>query len=107
MLALELSLVSDPSALLQPDDGWLFGQFTAADAFYIVVASRFRTYRVDISSERYPLAKLYYERIWTDEAVKRVVNRAVENKVWMLDHYEVSEDLFLVYFRFVFLEPVG
>ena len=46
---------------------FLFGTFSAADAFYAPVVSRFRTYRVPVSGE----AATYASTIWALPAMRR------------------------------------
>ncbi|KAJ3307960.1 hypothetical protein HDU76_004225 [Blyttiomyces sp. JEL0837] len=45
------------------DQGWLFGEFSAADAMYIIVATRFRTHHYEIDAKEFPLAREYYEMV--------------------------------------------
>jgi glutathione S-transferase len=54
----------------------------------IVVASRFRTYRVEIPEE-FPKAKAWMDRVWKDETVKKMVNKAVEDEL-VLEKYDVG-----------------
>ncbi|KAJ3126294.1 Glutathione S-transferase 8 [Physocladia obscura] len=69
------------------DDGWLFGQFSAADAMYFPVVSRFLTYCVAIDADEFPLAKAYFNRVFTDDTVKKMY-RTGEEEDWVIEKYE-------------------
>ncbi|WP_087020724.1 glutathione S-transferase family protein [Thaumasiovibrio subtropicus] len=48
-------------------DGWLFGEWSIADAMFAPVALRFKTYQVELS----PLAKQYQEKVLNSAAIQR------------------------------------
>ncbi|MEN6542361.1 glutathione S-transferase family protein [Parvibaculum sp.] len=67
------------------DDGFLFGHFTIADAMYVPVATRFRTYGVDLAKLGDDgLAKTYMDRLlalpafleWEEGARREMAARA-------------------------------
>jgi glutathione S-transferase len=67
------------------DDGFLFGGISAADAMYAPVATRLRTYGVqlDSDSEAYCTAVLGYPPMkkWIDDA---------RNEPWLIQAYELT-----------------
>ncbi|TPX33086.1 hypothetical protein SmJEL517_g03922 [Synchytrium microbalum] len=58
------------------DQGWLYGTFSGADAFYFPVVTRLRTYRVEIDADKYPRAAEYVKFMYEDSLVKDFVERA-------------------------------
>ncbi|KAJ3126293.1 hypothetical protein HK100_010324 [Physocladia obscura] len=69
------------------DDGWLFGRFSAADAMYFPVVTRFLTYAVKIDSTEFPLAKIYVDRVLSDNTVREIYKKA-EGEDWAIEKYE-------------------
>jgi glutathione S-transferase len=69
----------------QKDDGFLFGNFSAADAMYAPVATRFRTYgvKLDTDSEAYCTAVLAHPAMqeWAD---------AAKHEPWLISEYELA-----------------
>jgi glutathione S-transferase len=69
----------------QKDDGFLFGNFSAADAMYAPVATRFRTYgvKLDSDSEAYCTAVLAHPAMqeWAD---------AAKHEPWLISEYELA-----------------
>jgi glutathione S-transferase len=63
---------------------WLFGHFTIADAFFVPVALRFRTY--DVITD--PLSRTYLETVFGDPAVQDWIERAHQQK-WVNPEYEL------------------
>ncbi|ORY40217.1 hypothetical protein BCR33DRAFT_719590 [Rhizoclosmatium globosum] len=72
---------------LPNDDGWLFGSFTAADAMYFPIVTRFLTYRVEIDETKFPLAKAYFDRVLRDDTVREMYEIAY-NEEAVVDRYE-------------------
>ncbi|KAI8841075.1 putative glutathione S-transferase [Chytriomyces cf. hyalinus JEL632] len=68
------------------DDGWLFGEFSGADAMYFPVVTRFVSYSVEISGS-FPLAKKYMERVLQDGAVKGMYATGF-NEEWVIEKYD-------------------
>ncbi|KAJ3020322.1 UNVERIFIED_CONTAM: Glutathione S-transferase 8 [Siphonaria sp. JEL0065] len=62
------------------DDGWLFGEFTAVDAMYFPVVTRFLTYGVEIDGTEFPLAIKYTHRVLKDDAVKEMYKTAFQEE---------------------------
>lgn len=58
----------------QPQQGWLFGQWSIADAMFLPVVFRFKTYGVDLSEA----AKAYMEFALQDKDVQRWVSDALK-----------------------------
>ena len=79
----ESSTADRPSLRQQRQDrGFLFGAFSAADAFFTPVASRFVTYGVNISGE----AKAYQEALLNTRAMKAWTEAALrENEFVAMD----------------------
>ena len=55
------------------DEDYLFGEFSIADSFFAPVASRFRTYGIELSAP----AQAYAERLLNNPAVKAWVEAAI------------------------------
>ncbi|KAJ3015609.1 UNVERIFIED_CONTAM: Glutathione S-transferase 8 [Siphonaria sp. JEL0065] len=69
------------------DDGWLFGEFSAADAMYFPIVTRFLTYAVEIDAGEFPLAKEYAQRVLKDETVREMYKTAFEEE-WVIPKYD-------------------
>jgi glutathione S-transferase len=67
------------------DDGFLFGQFTAADAMYAPVVTRLRTYAVPVDSD----TDAYCKAILGHPPMKEWVD-AAKNEPWLIDSYEMK-----------------
>ncbi|KAI9339890.1 hypothetical protein BDR26DRAFT_918852 [Obelidium mucronatum] len=80
----QVALVKSGNAI---DDGWLFGEFTAVDAMYFPIVTRFLTYSVHIDPVEFPLAKEYFDRVLRDETVKEMYTIA-ENEEWVIQKYD-------------------
>ncbi|KAJ3401620.1 hypothetical protein CcCBS67573_g04560 [Chytriomyces confervae] len=68
------------------DDGWLFGEFSGADAMFFPVVTRFTSYSVEIS-DSFPLVKKYMERVLQDGAVKGMYATGF-NEEWVIEKYD-------------------
>ncbi|KAJ3237270.1 hypothetical protein HDU81_009776 [Chytriomyces hyalinus] len=68
------------------DDGWLFGEFSGADAMYFPVVTRFTSYSVEIS-DSFPLVKKYMERVLQDGTVKGMYATGF-NEPWVIEKYD-------------------
>lgn len=55
-------------------DGWLFGQWSIADAMYAPVVLRFQTYGIELS----PLAEQYAQKVLSSAAIQRWLTEASE-----------------------------
>lgn len=64
---------------------WLFGRFTAADAMYAPVATRFNTYGVETAG----LAKGYMKTVLSDEQVREWMHDS-EREAEVLEKFEVG-----------------
>jgi glutathione S-transferase len=62
---------------------FLFGQFTAADAMFAPVASRFRTYHIPLSAT----AQAYADALWALPEIAEWV-KAGEQEPWVMPHVE-------------------
>ena len=58
------------------DEGWLFGSFSGADAFYFPVVARLRTYRVEIDPIKFTRAAAYVKKVWVQPLVNEFMLRA-------------------------------
>ncbi|UYN98050.1 MAG: glutathione S-transferase family protein [Enhydrobacter sp.] len=65
------------------DDGFLFGTFTAADAMYAPVVTRFKTYAVPVDSD----AEAYCSAVLSHAAMKDWIS-AARNEPWLIQQYE-------------------
>jgi glutathione S-transferase len=65
------------------DGPYLFGAFSTADCMYAPVASRFRTYKVDLEGE----AQAYVDSVLAHPAVQEWA-AAAENEPWIIEKYE-------------------
>jgi glutathione S-transferase len=68
------------------DEGFLFGGFTAADAMYAPVVTRFRTYAVPLDSD----AEAYCAAVLNHPAMKEWV-AAAKNEPWLIQKYELDK----------------
>jgi glutathione S-transferase len=69
-----------------PDDpGFLFGKFTAADAMFAPVATRFRTYSVTLDSD----SDAYCTALLSHPAMKEWID-AAKNEPWLIEKYELK-----------------
>ncbi|KAJ3064937.1 hypothetical protein HDU98_011664 [Podochytrium sp. JEL0797] len=71
----------------QNDDGWLFGRFSAADAMFFPIVTRFLTYGVAIDASEFPLALEYWNRVLRDETVREMYQIG-ETEEWGIEHYD-------------------
>ena len=69
----------------QKDDGFLFGEFSAADAMYAPVVTRFRTYGVKLDSD----TDAYCKAVLAHPAMKEWVD-AAKNEPWLIAAYELE-----------------
>jgi glutathione S-transferase len=67
------------------DDGFLFGAFSAADAMYAPVATRFRTYSIKMDSD----TDAYCKAVLAHPAMQEWV-AAAKNEPWLIQQYELS-----------------
>jgi glutathione S-transferase len=67
----------------QKDDGFLFGTFSAADAMFAPVVTRFRTYHVSLEAD----SEAYCTVVLNHPAVKQWVEDA-KNEPWLIESYE-------------------
>jgi len=63
-------------ALNRHDGDWLFGRFSIADCMFAPVASRFATYRIDVSDT----SQAYIEKILTLPSMQRWYEAALQEK---------------------------
>ncbi len=63
------SIWTDCRARFGAGGPWLFGTFTAVDAMFAPVVTRFRTYNVSVS----PVVQAYMDTVWNDPAMQRWV----------------------------------
>lgn len=63
-----------------PDQGYLFGAFTAADIFYAPVATRYRTYGVPLPDD----AQAYADRLLAHPQMQQWMTAAAEEP-WVID----------------------
>lgn len=69
-----------------PDDaGFLFGPFSAADAMFAPVATRFRTYSVTLDSD----SDAYCTAVLAHPAMKEWID-AARNEPWLIEAYELQ-----------------
>lgn len=64
---------------------FLFGRFGAADAMYAPVATRFRTYEVEID----PVSAAYVETIYTDSGFRMWYDAALA-ETWVIEEDEIA-----------------
>ncbi|KAL2815858.1 hypothetical protein BDW59DRAFT_153587 [Aspergillus cavernicola] len=72
------------------DEGFLFGRFSIADAFFWPVLWRFRTYNLPLD-EASPEALKWMETMWNNPAMKRLVHgfyRQAERPETRIEQYE-------------------
>jgi glutathione S-transferase len=67
------------------DDGFLFGQFSAADAMYAPVVTRLRTYAVPVDSD----TDAYCKAVLAYPPMKEWVD-AAKNEPWLIDSAEIK-----------------
>ncbi len=67
------------------DDGFLFGQFSAADAMYAPVVTRLRTYAVSVDSD----TDAYCKAVLAYPPMKEWVD-AARNEPWLIDSAEIK-----------------
>ncbi|KAM5449245.1 hypothetical protein MaudCBS49596_005071 [Microsporum audouinii] len=65
--------VSRLAELKQVDDGFLFGEFSIADAFFWPVLWRFRTYNLPLTSAT-PEALQWMKHMWSHPKIKEIVH---------------------------------
>ena len=69
----------------QKDEGFLFGQFSAADAMYAPVVTRLRTYGVPVDSD----GDAYCKAVLAYPPMKEWVD-AAKNEPWLIASYELA-----------------
>ena len=69
----------------QKDDGFLFGNFSAADAMYAPVATRFRTYGVKVDKD----TDAYCTAVLAHPAMKDWID-AAKHEPWLIAEYELA-----------------
>ncbi len=67
------------------DDGFLFGAFSAADAMYAPVVTRFRTYGVTVDSD----TDAYCKAVLAHPPMKEWID-AAKNEPWLIAAYELG-----------------
>jgi len=67
------------------DEGFLFGRFSAADAMYAPVVTRFRTYGISLDSD----ADAYCKAVLAYPAMKEWID-AAKNEPWLIQQYELG-----------------
>lgn len=72
------------------DEGFLFGKFSIADAFYWPILSRFHTYSVDLSGASVE-AESYVAKMWSEPVLKKIAHKQFEeakNTSLNIAHYD-------------------
>ncbi|KAI8617944.1 glutathione S-transferase-like protein [Chytriomyces sp. MP71] len=85
--SLRARVVSDRN---MEDHGWLFGNFSGADAMYFPIITRFLTYSVEIGDD-FPLAREYMAHVLKDETVKDMYMIG-QKEEWVVSHYDQVYD---------------
>ncbi|KAJ3307959.1 hypothetical protein HDU76_004224 [Blyttiomyces sp. JEL0837] len=75
------------------DQGWLFGEFSAADAIYLLVA----THSLEIDGSQYPLAREYYDMAMNHPIMQRA--RANAKLTYEKFDFHRYDDLFVGYVK--------